>query len=401
MSAADALAMLVRATGVITLALVAVALLRAPARQLFGSVATSVLWLLVPASLLGMALPHAAIPASMEAMPLPPIRMWPVIAQAAAPTDHSLRWLGVWLAGAIAFAAWTLLRQRRFVASLGGIAPLGRVHVATFDVPGLPATLGFMRPRIVVPPDFHRAYPRRERALMLMHERAHLRAHDVHATAAAVLLRGLFWFHPLVHVAAAAFRRDLELACDARVAAAVPRIRRLYGETLLKVQVAADPLPIGCHWGPVHPLKERLSMLAKPMPSPTRRRAGVLVVALLGIVTATAASVRPASPRDANLEILARVDDGAPRQWRGPVAPGQPHHYNWPTDDGHAWSMDLSARPQPGGRHRLDAVIAHDGRVVARPVLVVVDGKPGGIGLGEQGPHGFRGLRLQITLAGR
>ena len=81
----------------------------------------------------------------------------------------------------------------------------------------------------------------------------------------------MFWFNPLVHLAAARFRFDQELACDAAVIARHPDSRRRYGAAMLKTQRAEFGLPMGCHWQSSHPLKERVAMLKQAPPSrPTR-----------------------------------------------------------------------------------------------------------------------------------
>ena len=92
-------------------------------------------------------------------------------------------------------------------------------------------------------------------------------------------MRCLYWFNPLVHMAARRFRLDQELACDAAVLRRHPKDRRSYGEAMLKTQLAAISLPLGCHWPSRHPLKERISMLKQSSPSAARRRAGSAVIA--------------------------------------------------------------------------------------------------------------------------
>jgi len=140
--------------------------------------------------------------------------------------------------------------------------------------------VGWWRSRIVLPEDFRERYTRGERRLVLAHEIAHLRAGDIHAQAFATALRCLFWFNPLVHIAAAQFRFDQELACDAAVLGRFPRGRGRYGSAMLKTQLAGFGLPVGCHWPSRHPLKERIEMLKQPLPARTRKVAGTLLVAM-------------------------------------------------------------------------------------------------------------------------
>src|SRR3546814_16727473 len=87
-------------------------------------------------------------------------------------------------------------------------------------------------------------------------------------------LRCVYWFNPLLWIAADRFRRDQELACDATVVARHPHARRAYGEAMVKTQLSAMPAPLACHWFGGHPLKERIAMLKHPLPG-TRRTAEI------------------------------------------------------------------------------------------------------------------------------
>ena len=122
--------------------------------------------------------------------------------------------------------------------------------------------------------------------------------------ALATLLRCVFWFHPLVHVAAARFRFDQELACDAAVVARFPEARRSYGDAMLKTQLAAFGLPLGCHWQSCHPLKERISMLKQTLPGPRRRRVATALV--LSLAAAASLAAWAAQPLSTRMELVRR-----------------------------------------------------------------------------------------------
>ncbi|QIL19916.1 TonB family protein [Thermomonas sp. HDW16] len=137
---------------------------------------------------------------------------------------------------------------------------------------------------------------------MLIHEREHIARGDLLANACVAVLRCLFWFNPLVHFAARRFCDDQELACDERVIARHPRSRRAYGEAMLKTQIATSVLPLGCHWGQPHPLKERIEMLKQPLPSLLRRMSGrALVFAILLACGYAAWVAQPATSPSENL----------------------------------------------------------------------------------------------------
>ena len=67
-----------------------------------------------------------------------------------------------------------------------------------------------------------------------------------------------------------------------------PEARRPYADAMLKTQLADQSrqelrLPVGCRWPSGHPLKERIHMLKKRMPTRARRTLGTAVAACLAI----------------------------------------------------------------------------------------------------------------------
>jgi len=97
-------------------------------------------------------------------------------------------------------------------------------------------------------------------------------------------------------MARAALRVDQELACDARVMAARAHEKRAYAEAMLKTQLAAHAVPLGCQWPPLgaQPLKQRIAMLAQPAPTAARRASGAALCAL--VVCGAGALVWAAQP---------------------------------------------------------------------------------------------------------
>jgi len=215
---------------------------------------------------------------------LPPERLLPSAPFAQA----SLLTVGLlaWAAGVFALAGMLWLQQRRFRRRLGHLRrrDAGLWQASTDDIG--PVLIGLLRPRIVVPADFDDRYDSQQRELVLAHERVHLSRGDLPMNALACALRCLFWFNPLVHLAAAKLRLDQELACDAVVLARNPHARRAYANALLTTQLAELGLPVGCAWQSSHPLTWRISMLKKPLRGPARLMLG----AGLAVLTSSAAA---------------------------------------------------------------------------------------------------------------
>jgi TonB family protein len=287
-----------------TAALLLVLMVRRRLRAAFGASVAYAAWLLVPAVLVAVLLPAASpeagsIPVAYRFVAQP---MQAVVA-GVEPGIRIAAWLCIaWLAGATAMLLYFVRQQRRFQDSLGRLLVRGADVLQADAVAGLPAAIGLLNPVIVLPGDFDTRYSAEQRDLMLVHERAHLRHGDLHANAAFLALRCVFWFNPLVHMAARAFRHDQELACDQRVMARHPASRRAYAEAMFRTQLATQALPLGCHWGFTHPLKERIEMLKTSSPSRVRRAFGAtLLTASVLLVGAAAWAAQPAAQSKSGL----------------------------------------------------------------------------------------------------
>src|SRR5437660_6640108 len=77
----------------------------------------------------------------------------------------------------------------------------------------MPLTWGIFRPVIVLPSDAT-DWPEDRRRIVLSHELAHIARNDWLLQLSAELTRAIYWFHPLVWLAAAQLRQESERACD-------------------------------------------------------------------------------------------------------------------------------------------------------------------------------------------
>ncbi|AIL09950.1 TonB family protein [Stenotrophomonas maltophilia] len=219
-------------------------------------------WWLLPMLLLALMLPLPQV-ALLQQVPTLPLKVLPGAIDGAA--GQSLPWAGLLLAFWAVGTGLRLLRdlhaQRRFERSMGPLTPRTDGSWQASGDPGLPALVGLWRPRIVVGPAFDQQFSAQEQHLILQHERSHRRNGDHWANGALLLVRAVFWFHPLLPWAARRFLRDQELACDARTIGPQPALRGLYASTLLKAQLVQPVAPAVCHWRSQPVLKERIAML--------------------------------------------------------------------------------------------------------------------------------------------
>ncbi len=77
-----------------------------------------------------------------------------------------------------------------------------------------PATLGFLRPVILLPPAVALGVTPQQLEALLAHELAHIRRHDYLVNVLQMLAETLFFYHPAVWWASRRIRVERELCCD-------------------------------------------------------------------------------------------------------------------------------------------------------------------------------------------
>jgi beta-lactamase regulating signal transducer with metallopeptidase domain len=331
-------------------------------RRAFGARLAYVAWLVVPLAGLSALLPARSVTLPVAAAPVRPIAEAAVMVFEAGPSfDWAALVVGAWALGALGLVVLTAWAQSRTLALIGRLTPEGKIMRAASRAIG-PATLGILKPRIMVPADFEQRFDVEERAVILAHEEVHIAQGDVRINALIELSRCLLWFNPLVHLAARRIRIDQELACDAAVIARFPKARRTYAEALLKTQTASAPLPLGCYWperSHKH-LKERLTMLTAKTPGRARSLAGAACLALLGLGTgyaAWASAPEPLAPLPAHAPTPAPL--AAPTAAPAVEAPREPQQL----------SNSREAPPQPNleGDILVDVPSLADARIAGEP----------------------------------
>ena len=118
----------------------------------------------------------------------------------------------VWICGVavmLLYAAISFLRLRLQVRE--AVKEDGNVYIC--DRVGTPFILGVVRPRIYLPSSLDAG----DRAMILLHERAHLKRRDHLWKPLGFLLLSVYWFNPVLWVVYVLLCRDIELACDERV----------------------------------------------------------------------------------------------------------------------------------------------------------------------------------------
>jgi beta-lactamase regulating signal transducer with metallopeptidase domain len=173
-----------------------------------------------------------------------------------------------------------------------------RRNIALLEASDLstPALMGLLRPRILLPTHILENFEPAELRLILLHELAHFRRHDIAVNWLATLLQSLHWFNPLIALAFSRLRAERELACDELVldASEQPQ-RRQYGNTMIKLLQAFSPgkaLPgaVGILEGKA-PLRRRITMIAQFKSRRHLSALPILIIALLAMICLTDSAV--------------------------------------------------------------------------------------------------------------
>jgi beta-lactamase regulating signal transducer with metallopeptidase domain len=388
-------------------------------RARIGAEAAYALWLAVPIGVLlcGWPVHRVLVAASLPALPAAPFTPLAALAPVSAhDTSHASQWvLAAWLLGASASALSFWLRQRALQRALGPLRRLDNEAHADACLSGRadlgPMLVGLPRPRIVLPADFVERYTPDEQAAILAHERTHRRRGDLWWNALAVLLRCVFWCHPLAGLAQRRFLADQELACDSAVLRAGGHAPRTYAGALLKSQLG-PAMPLACSMLTGSPIHERILNLQRaPAPQWVRRTTALVVLGLAaaGARLAWSASleVMPAPVHAAGTaDVLAvttelSIDGGPARHDRRTIA-GALHLDGLRDGDGRACSAELI--PHLLARDVVDVrlQLVCDGQPAASPRLLTHLGQAATLALGvtRRQPDGSfvttRGFRLTL-----
>ncbi|SFI00276.1 M56 family metallopeptidase [Planctomicrobium piriforme] len=160
----------------------------------------------------------------------------------------------IWIWGLVVLPTLALVRHFRFLARVrGSIQPdhhrLEKLWSACLNRAGIrraipisiceavsqPAVTGVFRPQLLIPSDLTQLRDA-ELEMIMLHELAHLRRHDLLVNWLLLIVHTLHWWNPAYWFAAWRYRSLRELVCDEFVLRMLsPAQRREYGELLLRL----------------------------------------------------------------------------------------------------------------------------------------------------------------------
>lgn len=181
--------------------------------------------------------------------------------------------LGLWLFGAWAVFTIRLHRDRRFLGKRGGTC----IYVS--GAVKSPCLAGLI-PAVYLTQDVLQTD---EAELIVRHELTHLHHLDFLWSLCRTIAVIVYWWNPLIWLAAICSKRDAELACDEAVSAGLSDAQRLAYARAILAQAPRKTAALSLA-GP--PVKERILFLTK------KQRTSVLcvILALLLVVSATGCS---------------------------------------------------------------------------------------------------------------
>jgi beta-lactamase regulating signal transducer with metallopeptidase domain len=179
-------------------------------------------------------------------------------------TKPAIQWrvwiFAAWVAGIIVLASrvaqvcWGLSRTIRMLSVVSDQAMMRAVQscaaslrlrripvVLAGENVTTPAVVGLFRPKLLLPSHVLELCDPREIRLIILHELAHLKRHDIAGNWLIAVASIVHWFNPIVWLAAARMRADRELACDELVLSASSGEAQAYGRTLLKLIEILSP----------------------------------------------------------------------------------------------------------------------------------------------------------------
>ena len=205
----------------------------------------------------------------------------------------------VWLSGTalvICHLFWSALRLRRIVQSAtdcGSMDLAGcELRIKESAAVESPCVTGWPQAILLVPGNFS-AWDERRWKCILWHERQHAVQHDVAALWLVRIVRALYWWNPMVHLAARQFHIESEAACDAAVLRA-GNTPRDYVETLLSFTSGPSTPALALTGG--SPLRRRIERFLSAPNGPINRWRLMLGIASLAAVACFSAFCGLKSP---------------------------------------------------------------------------------------------------------
>lgn len=204
--------------------------------------------------------------------------------------EFLLRAAVLWLLGVIALLAAGIVSLVRLRRRLAGAVSVGD-GVWESDAVPTPFVLGFLQPRIYLPPNLAGT----ERTCVLVHERCHIRRGDPWWKLLGWCVLAAYWWNPAVWLCWVLFCRDMEMSCDEAVLRSLgSQTKTGYSEALVSFALARR-VPAALAFGEHDAARRVRHVLNWKKETPRIAFFGIAAVALAVVVCVSNPSLRPSS----------------------------------------------------------------------------------------------------------
>ncbi|TFW28090.1 hypothetical protein E4L96_02945, partial [Massilia arenosa] len=238
-------------------------------------------------------------------------------------------WLALYVGG-VAWRAVRIVQARAALRTLMAAASPSTDGVLEVDAPISPMLAGLRHPVILVPAHL-RSFTPTQQALIIEHERTHLRRRDPWLRAMRLAMDAICWFNPAMRALGARLDWAQELGCDAEVLAQrTPAERKSYAAALvaqLKLQAQA-PHSLALAFGSdASSMAQRIAAMRTGLPQHGRTAlpfvlTGVAILAAAGVLLQPAlASQAPVAATPAKPNALRAASQTSPQAiaWSAPL----------------------------------------------------------------------------------
>lgn len=216
--------------------------------------------------------------------------------------SSSFNLIGLWLVGFVLFSTYRALSYIRFKRHLNNSANKTSVpstimnylfeqlgfkvkSVYQGDVVTSPFVSGLLFPKVYVPIGFFENNSLENQQWILHHEFTHIKRMDTLAYFVFEVVRSVFWFNPLIHLAYKQFCQDQELACDYLVLKNCTKQQRVQYAQVMFSNINQDSMMFVLPFYSF--IQERFKMLKKHKPSKTKTVMASVSVIFVSVILLT------------------------------------------------------------------------------------------------------------------
>lgn len=162
---------------------------------------------------------------------------------------------------------------------------VGKCPVYQTDKVSIPCLYGFLKPAIYIPEIVLKELSEYDVKQILEHERMHCKHWDYIWSIVRCVIVSIYWFHPLVWMAARLSKKDAELACDESILAHKSKDESVrYGEMLINVARVSNKIPFFCSVTAVHNGKKEMKKRIQQIGSNRRYHKSIFLLFFIVIL---------------------------------------------------------------------------------------------------------------------